>query len=339
MKCTSSAQKEVAVLVLNFNRGQETIICLESILELKPGPQALVLCDNGSDDDSWTVLDRWCQTVTGQRPVRRSWPDCQTWGADVCLEYAWPTRNLHLVLLRTAQNLGFAGGNNVGLRYLLGQTEGHYIWLLNNDTRVEPDALEHLLAALEASPDNGLACSTIRYDHGAGLVQAYGGGCYYPVLGSTKLNGHGRLFDPHEAQQQVLKQLDFPLGASMLVSREFVVEVGLLDERFFLYFEELDWMLRARGRFLLAYAPRSIVWHQESASIGAGQGQVHNKSYVGDFHFQRSRLLVSRKHYPQFFPLVVLSLIITSMKRIWRGQWDRIPMLWQCLREACCVQL
>lgn len=339
MKCNRLTEHEVAVLVLNFNRGQGTKPGLESILKLKPGPQALILCDNGSDDDSWSVLDDWCRTASGQAPVPRSAVDCQAWGAQSCLEYEFIEKKMKLVLLRTAQNLGFAGGNNVGLRYLLDQSEVQYIWLLNNDTKVEPDTLKYLIEALQLQPGSGLACSTIRYDHGPGLVQAYGGGRYYPALGSTRLNGHGLRFDPHQAQQQVQQQRDFPLGASMLVSRDFVTQVGLLDEHFFLYFEELDWMLRAKGQFTLAYAPRSIVWHQESASIGAGQQQVNAKSYLGDFHFQRSRLLLSRKHYPQYFPLVVLSLIVTAAKRIWRGQWSRVPMLWQCLREACCVQL
>lgn len=327
-------KQDVGVVVLNYNAGVVTTICLKSLLGLKQPPAVVAVCDNDSDDDSWDVLTGWCRLATGSDPVLRPRPDCHGWGASCCLEYALPAGKTRIVLLRTARNLGFAGGNNVGLRYLLDQNSVRHLWLLNNDTEVEPDTLDHLLAALDAQPGSGMVCSTVRYRRAPGLVQAYGGGRYYPLLGSTTLNGNGCRYDASDAESRVHERRDFPLGASMLVRRRFVTEVGLLDEGFFLYFEELDWLLRARGRFSLAYAPRSIVWHREGASIGACQDKVGGKSLVGDFHFQRSRLLLSRKHYPRYYPLVVASLVVTLCKRILRGQVNRVPMLWRCIREA-----
>lgn len=329
---------EVGVVVLNFNRGSETTTCLESILRSDPRPNPVVVCDNCSSDDSWQELRQWCRKVSGRGPVIRSQPDCRIWGADSCLEFITEC-GVRILLMRTPENLGFAGGNNVGLRYLLNETVVRFLWLLNNDTRVEADTVLHLIDALNATPGSGMACSTVRYDRPPGLVQAYGGGRYYPWLGSTRLNGNGQPYDPEEAEARKSERRDFPLGASMLVCRTFVDDVGLLDDRFFLYFEELDWVLRAKGRFIMTYAPRSIVWHQEGASIGASQNALQEKSFFGDFHFQRSRLLLSRKHYPFYFPLVVASLFVTVCKRIVRRQPERILMLWRCLQEACRVRI
>lgn len=325
--------ENTAVVILNFNGGRETIDCLRSVMELEAGPTTVAICDNHSSDDSWVLLTEWCRDYSSRPPVCRSWPDCAAWGAEKCLEYSARSGQT-IALLRTPRNLGFSAGNNVGLRYLLEHDPLDCFWLLNNDTRVEENALLALSEALVANPASGIASSTVRYMDTSGRVQAYGGGRYYPFLGSSTLNGNGQNFTPMEAEARRNEHRDFPLGASMLVTRAFITEIGLMDERFFLYFEEIDWMLRAFGRFSLAYAPQSIVWHKEGSTIGASQSNVGGKSRLGDFHFQRSRLLLTRKHYPHFLPFVVASLVITAGKRILRRQFDRIPMLWTCIREA-----
>lgn len=323
------------VLILNYNGAADAVACVESLRALLCVPSRVVVCDNASPDDSWRTLRDWAGPWRGRNLPAES---CARWGAREGLEYSSP--DFALTLLRSSRNLGFAGGCNVGLRYLLACPEIDRIWLLNNDTVVHPAALDFLTRALDASssgPPRGVACGPVLYHEATGpsrLVQAYGGGRYYPALGSSFLNGNGREYSPEEARAAAARRLDFPLGASMLVSRAFLESVGLLDERFFLYFEEIDWMLRARGRFALAYTPHALVWHREGAACGASLRRG-GKSELADFHFQRSRLLCARKHFPAFFPLVLATLAVSAVRRVTRGQWRRLPMLWRCAVEAC----
>ena len=324
------------VLILNYNGASDAMTCVESLRALLCVPPRVVVCDNASPDGSWQQLTDWA----GQWPEREFPAEiCEALGVRNGLEYAGS--GFTLTLLHSPRNLGFAGGCNLGLRYLLSCSGIDRIWLLNNDTVVHPAALDFLTHALDAPSaglPRGVACVQLLYREtipSPTAVQAYGGGRYYPLLGSSFLNGNGRKYCPEEARRAAAWPLDFPLGASMLVSRAFLESVGLLDERFFLYFEEIDWMLRARGRFTLAYTPHALVWHREGAACGAGRSRGGQKSGLADFHFQRSRLLCVRKHFPFFFPLVLATLAVSAVRRVMRGQWRRLPMLWRCAVEVC----
>lgn len=112
----------------------------------------------------------------------------------------------------------------------------------------------------------------------------------------------------------------------MLVSRDFLREVGLLSEDYFLYFEELDWAVRAKGKFELAYAPQSIVYHKEGGSAGARSTEAE-KSWVADYHFIRNRIVFTRKFLPAMLPTVYFALFIALLRRARRGRWDRVRMI------------
>lgn len=331
------------VLILNYNGARKAVECMESLRALLCVPARMVVCDNDSPDDSWRVLTDWASQWGEEQPFPAG--ECAVWGVRKGLKYCGP--GFILTLLRSTRNLGFAGGCNVGLRYLLACPEINRVWLLNNDTVVHPLALDFLMRALDAPAKDlpwGVACGPVLYHplaqagrtaQARPVVQAYGGGRYFPALGSSFLNGNGQEYTPEDARQAVNRRLDFPLGASMLVSRDFLESVGLLEERFFLYFEEIDWMLRARGRFALAYTPHALVWHWEGGACNASQIRSGEKSELADYHFQRSRLLCVRKHFPTLFPLALATLFVSAIRRVMRGQWRRLSMLWRCAVEVC----
>jgi len=107
----------------------------------------------------------------------------------------------------------------------------------------------------------------------------------------------------------------------MLVSLPFLRDVGLMDERYFLYYEEIDWVARARRRYSLEFAPDSIVYHKEGASTGT------TRSDFADFHIVQSRVAFTRRHFPYALPTVYLGLVCMIFNRIRRNQWDRIAMI------------
>jgi len=124
--------------------------------------------------------------------------------------------------------------------------------------------------------------------------------------------------------------MNYVEGASMLVSRQFLVEIGLLCEDYFLYFEEADWAIRAEGRFRLGYAPLSIVYHKVGGSIGTSSNPAKT-SYTSDYFNIRNRLMFTRRFYPGALPTVWLVIVGAMLSRVCLGKWDRVAMIFRIL--------
>ncbi len=323
------------MVIVNSNSWADTIECLETVLRGDLSGVSVVVCDNDSRDESLAHIRAWAEGrlepfVPESNPLRAlSWPPLPKpvgyaqyeqaeaeQGGDASLDPP-------LVLVRNRENLGFAGGNNVGLRYLLARGGFDYAWLLNPDTVVRPDSLRQLVVAMAADPGVGVCGSTVLYYGAPDTVQVLGGARYNRWLALPDHIGLGRPAAAPVDAAGVAESMAYVYGASMLVSLRFLVDVGLLDEGYFLYFEELDWAMRARGRYRLGFAPRSVVYHREGAKLGAGR----NKSFVSDFYFMRNRIRVTRKYNPRVLPTVYVALAAALLRRARRGQWDRVRMI------------
>lgn len=224
-----SEGKNVYIVLLNWNGFEDTVECIESCRALSYRPATLVVVDNASRDGSEELL-------------RQRFPD--------------------LPVLQTGSNLGYAGGNNVGIRYALDRG-ADYVWLLNNDTTVHPEALSELVKVAERERQAGILGSKILSYLDPTLIW-FAGGWVEADRGET---GHIGLGVPDQGQFDQVTDTGYVTGCSMLVKREVVEQVGMMDEGYFLYFEESEWCLRAKRQgYRLLYAPASIVWHKESVS-------------------------------------------------------------------------
>ena len=286
----------VFIVVLNWNGWRDTHACLESLAELAYPNAHVIVVDNASEDGSEARL-----------------------------------RELHpaLTLLQSGANLGFAGGNNVGLRYALAHG-AEYVWLLNNDTLVEPGALTALVDKMRREPDLGLCGSTLLYEADRNTVQALGGARYNRWLGTVEHIGQHQprgSADEKGVEKDVEKRLSYLIGASTLASRAFLEQVGLLQDDYFLYFEELDWATRARGSFRLGYASKSIVYHKEGSSIGGTDRAKTTKSYTADHYALKNRVRFTRRFYPYALPTVYLGLGLALVNRLRRRQWNRVLLV------------
>jgi len=207
-----------------------------------------------------------------------------------------------ICLIACDENLGFAAGNNVALREIFTShtpTPPNYIWLLNPDTKVQPGATAALVDLLERTPQAAVAGAKLLYADGSlqhsafrfpGLAQLlFELFPLPPRLYDTSLNGrYPRRFYEGKAPFPV----DHPLGAAMMVRREAIEQVGLLDEGFWMYCEEIDWCWRLHEAGWRAYCvPAARVVHH----AGKSTGQVHVASFVA---LWRSRLRLYDKHYP-----------------------------------------
>lgn len=307
----------VFIILVNWNGWNDTLECLESLLLLEYPDFRIVVCDNGSSDDSLIRIKMWAEhhdvSCVEYRRV-----DAESGGDQ--------DEDPVITLIRNEENLGFAGGNNVGLRYCLSRADGDYFWLLNNDTVVEPDALKHMVSQMQLNPTVGICGSTIRLYHDRDRIQALGGGYYYRWIG---LPWHYGRFLPKGSlpdQKQAEARMNYIEGASMLVSHLFLDQVGLMCEDYFLYFEEADWSIRSKGRFTLGYAAQSIVYHKVGSSIGTSSNPAR-KSYKCDYYNIRNRILFARRFFPATLPAIYLVLVGEMLLRILCGKWDRACMV------------
>jgi GT2 family glycosyltransferase len=293
----------VSVIILNWNGYQDTIQCLESILRLDYDNYRIVVCDNNSTDGSIEQIESWCKD--NQIDLANS-----------------GNLDRYITLIQTGKNLGFAGGNNIGIRHALLDRECKYVWILNNDTIVEPSSLSALVSKCERDSDIGICGSKLIYHHDRSKVQAWGGGKYNKWSGISQHIGAHQLSNLDVDIESIEKIIDYIIGASMLVSRSFLETIGLMNEEYFLYFEELDWIARAGDRYRLGYCHDSIVYHKEGASTGLNGNQSKGNKMT-DYHAKRSLLIYTRNYAPDALPIIYLNLVMVVFKRIVRGEYHR----------------
>ncbi len=239
---------QVAVVVLNWNGGQDTLDCLASLRQMDYPCFDVLVVDNSSTDGSIAA-------------IRQSFPE--------------------MSLIETGDNLGFTGGNNVGMRHTLDRG-ADYVLLLNHDTEVAPDSLTCLVEAVEADPKVGIAGPLIYYYDRPEVIWS-AGGVIDQHRGQARMVGLGELDSGQHDSKPC--EVDFVSGCALLVRRSVLEQVGLLDERFFAYYEEAEWCVRVRrAGYHIVHVPRAKVWHKISPGRRAASPIVH-------YYMTRNRLL------------------------------------------------
>lgn len=273
----------VTCIILNWNGWQDTIDCLDALKQCTYPNLSTVVVDNGSTNDSVAR-------------IRASHPDT--------------------LLLESGQNLGFAGGNNIGIRHAIAHG-AEYIWLLNNDTRAVADALTALVAKALTDDRIGAVGSVCYYADSPSTVEAWGG---------ARVNlwiGYGRNSTrPHE--DDWFHSLN---GTSILISTAALKDAGLLDEGFFLYWEDTEFCLRLRRKgWKIAAAPDSRIEHKVHGSTA---GNILNL----DRYQTASGLRLLRLHSRAPRLASILFLIIRFMRRLLRLQFARCRSVWRGIQD------
>ena len=154
------------------------------------------------------------------------------------------------------------------------------------------------------------------------MLQAAGGGTYHRWTGLCDHHGYGHARSA--AGQWAERPLDYVFGASMYIRREWLEQVGLMNESLFLYFEEIDYCRAGRHLFEIGYCPQAVVRHKEGGSTG---GKRQDISLLADFYNLRNRLRITWRHFPYALPTVLAGLGVTVINRIRRRQWRRVGMV------------
>lgn len=313
------------IILVNWNGWKDTIECLESVLRLSYPDFRVVVCDNYSSDGSLEYIKAWARgelTAPFSSPVGSRKPGLPKPIPYRELTYS-PEKSLAsaddspLVLIQTGANYGFAGGNNVGLRYASGDPDCEFLWLLNNDCLADPNALSALVARAVVDPAVGVVGSVCYYASQPHKVQSWGG---------ARVNLWNALVT-NSVVPRPDDWFDYIYGASFLFKRQVLDAVGLMDDRFFMYFEEAEYCFRIRrGGWNLAVASGSRVLHKVNASTGGNH-------IVLDRYFTASgmRLLRSYSRSPHLAILIFVAARL--FRRGIRFQWARWKSVLQGMQD------
>lgn len=190
----------------------------------------------------------------------------------------------HVKTLRTNKNLGFAGGNNIGIK----EAKGQYLFLINNDTIFKEFDIEPLIRRVDSSPQIGIVCPKIRFAWGTNPIQYAG---YTPLSKITIRNQAIGFGEEDNGQYDTARPTPYAHGAAMLIKREAIEKVGLMPELYFLYYEEIDWsMMFTKAGYEIWYDPACTVYHKESQSTG-------QDSPLRTYYITRNRLLLVKRNW------------------------------------------
>jgi GT2 family glycosyltransferase len=257
----------VYFVVLNWNQPEMTSDCLRSLAQQDYPSFHVVVVDNGSTDGSVKLL-------------RERFP--------------WTT------LLEIPDNVGYSPGNNVGIEYAMGQG-ADYVFLLNNDTEVDPQMLGQLVEIAESDPEIGLVGPTMYYADPPDVVWGAENRIDWRCGRMTRV-GMGRHLEELGYRQPVL--VDYVDTCSVLVKHAVLDEIGAMDGRYFINFDDLDLNVRARkAGFEIFYVPRAHMWHKVSATMGVA-------SPATTYYMTRNALLFFWSHSPGIWRVLSCAQIL-----------------------------
>ena len=223
-------------------------------------------------------------------------------------------------VLRNEKNLGFAGGNNLGIK----AAKGKYIFLVNNDTIFKDVNVQSLIDRLESSPKIGVVCPKIRFSWGNNPIQFTG---YTPLSKITVRNKSIGFGEEDRGQYNTPHSTPYAHGAAMMIKREVINKVGLMPECYFLYYEELDWsMMITRAGYEIWYEPACTIYHKESQTTG-------QNSPLRTYYITRNRLLLVKRNwkgitkYISFFYLIILVASRDIIKNTIKGHFAHVNAL------------
>ena len=237
----------------------------------------------------------------------------------------WQVKYPQIKFIRSDVNLGFAGGNNLGIK----QAAGDYLFLVNNDTEFTPGLVEKLTEVLDNESDVGMISPMIKYYSDKQLIQYAG---YTPMNYYTCRNSCIGSRQKDEGQfNNINSHTAYCHGAAMMIKKEAIAKAGLMAENFFLYYEEVDWCEHIlRAGYKAWVNTNALIYHKESVSVG-------KKSKLKEYFMNRNRILFTRRNAPlfkklffyfYFLLLVVPRNVITYIKN---KNYDFIPMLFKAV--------
>ncbi|TAJ13940.1 glycosyltransferase family 2 protein [Marinilabiliaceae bacterium JC017] len=240
----------VSIVTVNYNQSQVTCEFLASMRNVSYPALEVIVVDNGSlGDQPEIIVERFPEVI----------------------------------LIQSEENLGFAGGNNLGIQ----RARGKYILFINNDTEVEKDFLQPMVRLLENDLSIGMVSPKIRYSYHPDTIQYAGFSKMNPYTLRMKAVGYKQ---KEAGQYEEVGETHFAHGCAMMVPVRVIEKVGVMPEMYFLYYEEHDWSTQIKkAGYRIFFQPQSVVFHKESISTG-------KNSPLKTYYLNRNRILYFRRH-------------------------------------------
>lgn len=255
----------LSIITINYNGLKDTCELIESLPLGNPSMEVIVV-DNASKEDEASIIEN---------------------------------RYPNIKVIRSNKNLGFAGGNNLGIK----AARGKYLFFINNDTLLshQPSAIDHLIHRLESDEKIGMVCPKIRFAWGNNPIQFAG---YTPLSRFTMRNRSIGFGETDKGQYDTPHSTPYAHGAAMMVKREALEKVGIMPECYFLYYEELDWsMMFTRAGYTIWYEPACTIYHKESQATG-------QNSPLKVYYLTRNRLLFVKRNKKGYAKYITYAYLI-----------------------------
>ena len=270
---------ELSIITINYNGFNDTCALIDSI-PFNDNMEVIVV-DNASQEDEATV-------------IQQKYPQIK--------------------VIQSDKNLGFAGGNNIGIK----AAQGKYIFLINNDTVFKGFNVQSLINRIESSPKIGAVCPKVRFAWDNNLIQYAG---YTPLSKITIRNQAIGFGEEDRGQYETPHSTPYAHGAAMMLKREVIDKVGLMPECYFLYYEELDWsMMITRAGYEIWYEPACTIYHKESQATG-------QNSPLRTYYITRNRFLLVKRNwngiskYLSYIYLIGIVALRDIIRYAIKGQW------------------
>lgn len=280
---------EVSIITVNYNGLEDTCALIESIPFNEE--MEVIVVDNASKDQE----------------------------ADIIVQ-----RYPRVKVIKSERNLGFAGGNNIGIL----SAQGKYLFLVNNDTVLKDFNVQTLIDRMESSSEIGIVCPKIRFIWNNNPIQFTG---YTPLSKVTVRNRAMGFGEDDHGQYDTAHPTPYAHGAAMLIRRDAIDKVGLMPECYFLYYEELDWsMMFTRAGYQIWYEPKCTIYHKESQSTG-------QNSPLRTYYLTRNRLLLVRRNPQEFnktlayIYLIGIVALRDILKYTFIGRYDLLKAIFRAL--------
>lgn len=317
---------DTGIVIVNWNSWPETIEALEAVFRMQDFDGPVVVCDNASADGSLSYIRQWAEgklcalpesldpeiRALVIPPVEKNFPlAALSCSAVETLALSPDMIASRLWLVSCAENRGFGAGNNVGIKLLRRMPNIQNFWLLNCDALPARRAYRELKNEMPVLRQP-LICGSVLMEYWKPSFVQSCGAKYNPLLCSMSDNFRG-MADTELQEMENIYHVDYPVGASIVVNREFLDIVGVMCEDYFLYFEELDWVMRLGWPSRAFVVTSSRVYHKGGSTTGAGRG-YRNRSLTADYYFLRSRVLFATK-FSRLGKLVAAGVSSISLMR------------------------
>lgn len=331
---------KVYIIIVNWNGWKDTIECLESVYNNNYKNYQVVIVDNKSQNDSIYKIKQWANTdlkvdVTENNyfyfkdnninnkfipVVEYNYEEAINGGnihkeTESCVNLFSNIPPYPLVIIQSGRNLGFAYGNNIAIKYALAKQDLDYVWILNNDTIIDKNALCEMVTLSESNKKIGMVGSKLLHYYEPNIIQE--------IYGTVNWKDNGKGIGVGEEDNgQWDKNIEVNgriMGASMLVTKDAIYEAGIFDEKYFMEYEETDWCVRIINLgWKIFYCYKSKVWHKEGGTITGSDNirkkllwkNIKQENYsrftILRYYGTRNSIYLVNKFYKKYFPLFLL---------------------------------